>query len=117
MPALLIQLVNNQWFASVANTNIQYRFAGQFFVDQVQCVRALAQAMNVAGENVAALAQNIGNALVFPQEVQGMVVVNNLFAGTDTVVLGTRVIYGVVGDEFLLDDLDGAGTALLLALA
>ena len=68
-------------------------------------------------DGVAALAENMGESLEVPNGVAGMQVVTDFFSATDTIILGGRVVYGTVGADFLLDSLDEAGTALLLALA
>lgn len=118
MPGLLINIVNGQWVASVANTNIRYNFVGDLLDEQADSVQLLAGGMRATEtDSVADFAANIGDALEVPNGVAGMQVVTDLFSATDTIILGGRVVYGTVGADFLLDSLDEAGTALLLALA
>jgi hypothetical protein len=117
MPGLLIHIANGQWVASVANTNIRYNFVGANLDAQADSVQQLALSMEASAEGGAVeLAQNIGNAIVLPNGVEGMQVVTDLFGSTDTVILGEQVIYGTVGEEVLIDALDEAGTALVAAL-
>jgi hypothetical protein len=114
MPGLLIRIANGQWVASVANANISYNFVGATLNQQVGSVQTLAFNMTDAAQG--ALAQNIGNALVLPNGVQGAQVVTELFNTTDLLIFNGNVIYGTVEGMVLNDALDEAGTALMAAL-
>jgi hypothetical protein len=115
MPALMIQLINGQWVAEVSNTEIHYAFLGATLDAQTQRVQFLAANMAYNGEDIAAFNAQIGRALdlagATPEEVT-----EQLYATTDAINYAGRMVYAAVGDEVLLDVLEEAGEALLLAL-
>lgn len=107
MPGLLINIVNDNWVAEVANTDISYTFAGGNLAMQSQNVQNLSLAMEMSEENgitVTSFFEDMG--------VENDVMVEQLFGDTDMILYVGRVIYGTVGDESLIDVLVEAGEAL-----
>jgi hypothetical protein len=115
MPSLLIQLINNQWVAEVANTNIRYQFIGNTVDVQTQAVQFLAGDMMENGGNLAEFNRYVGRALDIGN-VDADVVTQQLYAATDTLVYEGRPIYASLGDEMLIDELAEAGQALCMFL-
>ncbi|MDC0719039.1 hypothetical protein [Nannocystis bainbridge] len=115
MPALLIQIIDNQWVAEVANTNIRYNFLGANLGSQTQHVQYLAGNMAYNGEDMAEFNRLLPNALDL-DGVAADVVTQQLYAGTDMINYAGRIVYSAVGDEMLIDDLVEAGEALCIAL-
>jgi hypothetical protein len=115
MPWLLIHIANNRWVASVANTNVQYNFAGATLVQQQNSMEALAVSMNNAGPQV--LTQNIRNIFTMPEGVDEVQVVNQLFSTTDVLMFGENMIWGDLnGGAVLINSLADAAQALLEAI-
>jgi hypothetical protein len=112
MPTLLIHIADDNWVAEPANSGIQYTFS-TIEGDQEVAVQQLAAAMQQGEE---ALVNGVSEIFEIPQGVDAEQVVQTLFNTTDTLTYIDRIIYGVVGEEMLLDDIVQAGEALALAL-
>jgi hypothetical protein len=115
MVPLLIHIEDGQWVVSVANTNIEYAFAGDTLDQQALSVLEFAMLMQHNEElgGVAGIAEGIGNPLVVPADEEPMEVVTDLLGGTDSIWLQGDEVYAEVAQEVLLDVLTEAGTALV----
>lgn len=109
MPALTIHFVDNHWVADIANTNIRYQFYGQTLQEEVISVRSVADDMarNYTG--------NMNTFFEGGDEIPNGELVQQLYGDTDILIYETNIIYGTVGDEMLIDDLEAAGEALIAA--
>jgi hypothetical protein len=115
MAWLLIHTANDQWVASIANTNVQFNFLGATAQQQINSMRVLAFNMNGANEEV--LTQNIRNIFAVPEGVEEQVV-GELFGNTNLMMFGENIIFGSINSgEILIDSLANAAQALIEAIA
>jgi hypothetical protein len=113
MPVLQIARVNNVWRAAPANSGVSYTFQYEAGGQEV-AVQQLAAAMREGPE---ALTNGVPEIFQVPEGVEAGTVVQTLFGTTDQLMWGAQtIIYGTVGDEMLIDDLEAAGEALALAI-
>jgi hypothetical protein len=112
MPVLLISRVDGVWQASPANSGVSYAFV-QADGTQDIAVQQLAVAMQ---QGTGALVNGVPEIFVLPDGVQAEQVVQTLFGTTDVLTYVSRIIYGVVGEDMLLDEIAQAGLALAAAL-
>lgn len=113
MPTLLIyRNAAGSWEAAPANSGVEYTFQAIDGSQEV-AVQQLAAAMQEGEEAVVAGAREIFD---IPAGVSEEGVVQTLFGTTDTMTYIDRIIWGTVGDDMLIDDLEAAGEALALAL-
>lgn len=112
MPSLLIARVNGIWQASPANSGVSFVFQA---IDgsQETAVQQLAAAMQ---DGAGATIEGAPEIFEIPEGYTPDEVVSALFDSTDILTFGERIIYGTVGEEFLIDDLEMAGEALMAAL-
>lgn len=115
MPALIVQMTNNQWFVAVANTNIRYNFLGNTLAVQTQNVQRFAANMEYNGADLGEFNAAIGQAIDL-NGVNADIVTQQLYATTDQILYTDRIIYGTVGEEMLIDDLVEAGEIFCLVL-
>ncbi len=108
MPGLLINIVNNRWVVEVANTPIAYNFEGATLADQATNVQGFAETMAGGDADVGFFLDAWG--------VDEAVLAQQLFGTTDTIVYVGSIVYGAVGEEVIIDDLELAGECLLAAL-
>lgn len=113
MPNLLIARVDGIWKAAPANSGVEFVFKTELGTQET-AIQQLAAAMQEGGEAVINGAEEI---FVIPEGFEPADVVATLFNTTDTLTYVSRIIYGTVGEEFLIDDLEMAGQALMLAIA
>jgi hypothetical protein len=112
VPNLLIARVGGIWKAAPANSGVEYVFQ-TIEGSQEPAVQQLAAAMKEGAEAVINGADEI---FVVPPGTTSETVVETLFSTTDTLTYEARIIWGTVGEDFLIDDLAEAGEALALAL-
>lgn len=113
MPTLLIhRTAGGDWVAAPANSGIQYSFQTIEGTQEV-AVQQLAAAMQ---EGQQALIAGANEIFVLPPGVGEEQAVQILFNTTDTLTYVDAIIYGTVGEEMLLDDIEAAGEALAAAL-
>ena len=112
MPSLLISRINGIWQASPANSGVSFVFQ-TVEGSQETAVQQLAAAMQ---EGPGATVAGTPEIFEIPEGYTPDEVVSTLFDATDILTFGERIIYGTVGEEFLIDDLEAAGEALMAAL-
>lgn len=112
MPTLLIHRTAGDWVAAPANSGVQYSFQ-MVEGSQETAVQQLAAAMQGGEGAVVAGAEEI---FVIPDGVPAAQVVQTLFGTTDTLTYVSDIIWGTVGEDMLIEDLEAAGRALALAL-
>jgi hypothetical protein len=108
MPALLIHIVNGNWAVEVANTDIIYNFEGATLEEQAEIVHTFAQTLANGDPDVVWL---LDDGDIDAEELS-----QQLFSTTDMIIYNDQIIYGAVGEECIIDDLELAGEALLAAL-
>lgn len=108
MPGLLIHIVDDQWVAAVANTEIVYPFAGDTLELQEGSVNLMAMLM---GQGRESLVESVGE-IIASENVEAETIVAELFETTDMIVLSEAPIYTAVG-ETLIEVLEEAGAVLL----
>lgn len=108
MPTLLINVVNGSWTVQVANTGVSYTFSGATLDAQAVSVQGFAETMAEGNADVGFFLE----AWDVPEEQ----LAQQLFGTTDMITYVGDIIYGSVGEEFIIDDLEVAGEALLAAL-
>jgi hypothetical protein len=106
MPALLINIVNGNWVAEVANTDISYIFSGESLAMQAQSVQNLSLVMELNDtSNLISLFNAPG--------VDSATLARDLFEGTDSLIYEGEVIYQTpAGISELAEVLEAAGEAL-----
>ncbi|PIF77443.1 hypothetical protein CLU95_4617 [Variovorax sp. 54] len=113
---LIVYIGGGRWVARVTNTGIEYPF--RFLAEQPDlselCVQSLALAMQSGREQVI---QSIAGNGIFdlPRGVQPEAVVSDLFDATQTMIVGEAEVF--VAETVLSEELEGAGQALLAAMA
>lgn len=109
MPGLLIHLVDNtNWTASIANTNVSYKFLGDNLRAQEIKMHQFATEMQTPDDF------DIANCFVNEQNFTSEEIAEQIFNTTDTLIFNGEVIYTAV-DE-LSEDLAMAGRVLLETL-
>jgi hypothetical protein len=105
MPALLIHIIDDNWVLEVANTKIKYNFLGEGLDEQSEIVQSFAQTLANGSSDVTWLLDD-GD---LPAEELSQ----QLFSTTDMIIYMDKVVYGAAGEDFIIDDLELAGEALL----
>lgn len=115
MAALLIHFDQESgWISTVANVGVTYRFVGETLEEQQIAVQQLAAAMQ---QGEAALLNGAEEIFEFDStQIGAQEVIGDLFVTTDQMMFEDAIIYGTVGEEMLIDDLEMAGEALARAL-
>jgi len=113
MPALIINIIQHDgqraWMASPANSEIFYFFRGAYIGDQAESIQLLSVCMQ---QGMEALLNGIPDVFDFPEGLRAADAVQQLFQTTDQILYINRVIYGAVGEDMLIDDLELVGRAL-----
>lgn len=109
MPSLLVSIVNDRWAVQVANTDISYNFIGATLDAQEPYIIGFAESMAQGVGDVADCLEGV--------EITGAELAQQLYGTTDILMYSAKIIYGTVGEEFLIDDLEAAGEALWLVIA